>query len=92
MVKKKHRTSYSVTFICIISVLLGHLLLIAIAGGETYPDMPFDITDTTSIKTFYQDVPDVNAREVVALALIDAPIEVVWQMVVDHQRWGKGSR
>jgi uncharacterized membrane protein len=50
-----------------------------------------DLADTTSVKTYYRQIPDSQEQQVVALAVIDAPIEVVWDSVADLNRLGKGS-
>ena len=62
-----------------------------IAKEDAFPDIPLDPTDVKSVKTYYTEVPGSSEKKVVAVALIDAPTELVWKTVTDYSRMGKGS-
>jgi uncharacterized membrane protein len=49
-------------------------------------------SDTTTVKTYYVDNPEKNVQQVVAIAVIDAPIDTVWPTIVDFHNLGKGSK
>lgn len=48
-------------------------------------------SDMKTVKTYYVDNPENNVRQVMAIAMIDAPIDTVWPTIVDFHNLGKGS-
>jgi len=74
-------------------LLAGMLMPLGSWAGETdLAEEGMDINDTHTVKTYYRELPDSAVGQVVAVAVIDAPLEVTWDTVVDYNNLGHGSR
>jgi hypothetical protein len=49
----------------------------------------FDVTDMKTIRTYVEEVPGSEEKRVTAVAMVDAPIDRVWQVLVDYDRLGR---
>ncbi len=48
-------------------------------------------SDTKTVITSYVENPEKNVQQVMAIAVIDAPIDIVWPTIMDFHNLGKGS-
>jgi len=82
------------------AILLGISLFVLLlspnhsdAGRMPLPDTTnLDLSDTYTVQTYYRPVPDSSEKQVAALTVINAPIDLVWRTVVDYDNLGKGSK
>jgi hypothetical protein len=49
----------------------------------------FDVADRKTIRTYVEEVPGTEEKRVTAVAMVDAPIDRVWQVLVDYDRLGR---
>ena len=72
--------------VCLCILLAGPM-----AKEITVENEHSDLSDARTIKTYYEVIPGTSFQQVVALAIMDAPVESVWQTIIDYQGLGKGS-
>jgi uncharacterized membrane protein len=78
----------SVQTLLLSSMLLPHGVW---AGDADLTEEGLDLNDTHTVKTYYRELPDSPVGQVVAVAVIDAPLDLTWQTVVDYNNLGRGS-
>lgn len=73
------------------AALLAILVSVAAASGAQpfRPDGDTAPVDWETIDVFVERARAAESRQVTAVAMIDAPVEVVWQVLVDYDRLGK---